>query len=270
MLTAYFPGWAAYLNTTPMNLTPATDGLINVNLPNAVRGELTVALGTTVPRTLGWVLSWLNLFLLGVITVYRTRHSRDHYDVLDLLPRAEALLLGGVLVGFAVVLALFVVPFAPVAVQAQAYRSLAGSASIDNHSDAGLEVQAYRLDTTQYRPGDSVNLTLYWRTLRFLDVNYRVRVSLLDLTTGDYRLPTTPRTPGGYPTARWLPRLFVTDPYRIALPADFPPGSYSPAVEVCAGASAGCDAAESRLTFFEQDGSTYGQVLVLPIILIVS
>ena len=126
---------------------------------------------------------------------------------------------------------------------------------------------AYRLSADHYRPGETMNLTLYWHTLRFLTENYRVRVSLLDLTTGQYRLPTDLRQPGGYPTTRWLPRYYVTDPYRIALPADFPPGQYSPALEVCT-CSPDC-AAENRLTFFNRSGSTYGPVLVLPIILTV-
>lgn len=269
VLTAYFPGWSARLNSTFMNLTPSSSGLIDVNLPNAVRGELSVSLGATVPRTLGWLLTWFNVFLIAIVTVYRSRRGGDHHELLDLLPRDEARLLGRLLAGSAAVLALFVLPFAPLATESQPNTTFAGSATIDNRSDAGLEVLAYRLGATHYRPGDTVNLTLYWHTLRFLPENYRVHVSLLDLTTGEYRLPNEPRTPGGYPTARWLPRLFVTDPYSIALPADFPAGNYSPALEVCAAARVGCATPETRLTFFEQDGSSYGQVLVLPIILIV-
>ncbi|MCC6801474.1 MAG: hypothetical protein IT319_01220 [Anaerolineae bacterium] len=269
VLTAFFPGWTARLNTAFMNLTPSSAGLIDVNLPNAVRGELIVSLGTTVPRTIGWLLTWLNFILLGIITLYRSRRGGEHHELLELLPRTEARLLGGLLGGAAAVLALFVLPFAPLATEPQPKTTLAGSATIDNRSDAGLEVLAYQLGATHYHPGDTIDLTLYWHTLRFLTDNYRVRVSLLDLTTGDYRLPNAPRTPGDYPTARWLPRLFVTDPYRIALPVDFPTGTYSPALEVCVAAGEECGAPEPRLTFFEQDGSTYGQVLVLPIILIV-
>jgi hypothetical protein len=234
-----------------------------------VRGELSVTLGATVPRTLGWALTWLNAILLGTVTIYRSRQTGDQHELLDLLPRTESRLLGALLLGYAAILALFVLPFAPLATPPQSNTTLAGSATLDNRSDSGLEVLAYRLGATQYRPGDTVNLTVYWHTLRFLSDNYRVRVSLLDLTTGEYRLPNAPRTPGGYPTARWLPRLFVTDPYSIALPADFPVGTYSPALEVCVAAAQGCRTPESRLTFFEQDGSTYGQVLVLPIILTV-
>ena len=143
--------------------------------------------------------------------------------------------------------------------------ALSGSHSLDNRSDAGLEVLAYRLDATTFRPGTAINLTLYWHTLRFLAENYHVRVSLLDLTTGAYRQPTDLRQPGGYPTTRWIPREYVTDSYTLPLPSDFPPGNYSPAIEVCTG---DCSR-DTRLTFFNASGTTYGPVLVLPIILTV-
>ncbi len=270
ILTASFPGWTARFNETPLTLTPDAHGLIDVTLPNAGRGELAITLGTTTPRTLGWILSWLALFALGAITLLRSRSSGDYHELLDLLPQAETRLLGAVLVGFAVVLALFAVPFAPLRLPSQTNEALASSSTIDNQSDAGLEVLAYHADAADYRPGDSIPLTLYWHTLRFLTDRYRVSVSLLDLTTGDYRLPTPLRDPGGYPTTRWLPRLYVTDPYTLTLPPDFPAGTYSPALEVCASDTGdSCPTEDSRLTFFDRSGSTYGSVLVLPIILTV-
>lgn len=271
VLTASFPGWTAHLNGALLSLSRSADGLIDVSVPNAARGELVVALDETPPRTLGWALTWLGVLALGVVTIRRTRHGGDHYELIPLLPRPESRLLGVVLVGFAAVLALFVIPNAPLAEQIPPANALAGSATIDNRSDAGLEVLAYRLNSTSYRPGDTIPITLYWHTLRFLTDNYRVRLSLLDLTTGEYRLPTMPRQPGGYPTARWLPRRFVTDPYTLALPTDFPAGTYSPAVEVCTVSSTGsaADCSESRITFFDRGGSSYGPVLVLPIILTV-
>ena len=264
LLTPYFPGWSAQLNDATLNLTRSDDGLIDVSIPGATRGELAITLGTTSARTTGWIISWSALLLLGAITLLRSRRRRaDHYESFDLLPKREARLLGVLLGGFALVLVLGAIPSAPLPIQPLPNYALAGSRTLDNHSDSGLEVLAYRLDGTSYMPGSTINLTLYWHTLRFLADNYQVRVSLLDLTTGAYRQPTDLREPGGYPTTRWIPRLYVADPYALVLPADFPAGNYSPAIEVC---TAEC-APETRLTFFNQSGSAYGPVLVLPIIL---
>ncbi len=77
-------------------------------------------------------------------------------------------------------------------------------------------------------PARLLQLTLYWHTLRFLTDNYQVRVSLLDLTTGQYRLPTDLRQPGDYPTARWLPRSYVSDPYIHCHPRRFPRWAVQP------------------------------------------
>jgi hypothetical protein len=138
---------------------------------------------------------------------------------------------------------------------------------MDNRSDVGLELRGYRVERQNYRRGDNIDLTLYWHTLRFLTENYGVRLSLLDLQTGDYRQPSELRVPGGYPTRRWLPGYYVTDPYRFSLPPEFPAGNYSPALEVCTTAGEGCSAASGPLTFFTATGSGYGPVLVLPIVL---
>ncbi|MEO8396111.1 MAG: 6-pyruvoyl-tetrahydropterin synthase-related protein, partial [Chloroflexota bacterium] len=266
ILTPYFPGWTAHLNDATLDLTRSDDGLIDLNLPTPTRGELEITLDTTSARTSGWVIAWLALLLLVAITVLRTRRPSSNRDErFELLPRRDARLLSVVLLGFGAVLAIGAIPSAPLSIQPPPNYALAGSRSLDNRSDAGLEVLAYRLDDMTYHPGATINLTLYWHTLRFLADNYLVRVSLLDLTTGAYRQPTDLRQPGGYPTTRWLPREYVTDPYALALPTDFPPGNYSPAIEVC---TSDC-APETRLTFFNGGGTTYGQVLVLPIILTV-
>ncbi len=265
VLTAAFPGWSAALNDNPLTLQADENGLISVQVPAAAQGELDVTLDTTPSRSAAWSITWLALIVLIAVTMRRSRFASDDYEPLDLLDRGETRLFAAVLVVFALTLALLAVPNAPVAVRAQPLSALDGSFTLDNRSDAGLEVLAYRLDNPAQQPGSTLRLTLYWYTLRFLTDNYQVRVSLLDLTTGQYRLPTDLRQPGDYPTARWLPRTYVSDPYAIPIPDDFPSGEYSPAIEVFA-CSPTCEP-ESRLTFFDRSGSTYGKVLVLPIVI---
>ncbi len=265
ILTAYFSGWTATFNGAPIPLVPGDDGLMTLSLDNGARGALTISLETTPPRLLGWVVSWLAFLLLGAITLLRLRHSRDRYEPLDLLPVTQARLLALVGVGFAIVLALIALPLAPLPLQAQPNYTLAGAAPLDDSSDSGLEVMAYHLDSAVYHPGDTIHLTLYWQTLRFLSSNYTDRLSLLNLTDNTYIEPSDLTMPGGYPTLRWLPRFYVSDPHMMTLPSNFPAGSYSPALEVC---SDDCTP-EDRVTFFSASGSS-SQVLVLPTILRVS
>jgi hypothetical protein len=268
VLTAYFPGWSARLNSFPLPIERADDGLMDVTVPNAVRGELTITLDETQPRTIGWVISWLSLLAVALLVVLHPRS--DHYEPMPYLSRRDAVQVGAVVVLFTVALALFAIPSPPLPTpaiaQAKPNAALDGSAMLDNHTDAGLDLLAYRVDRGNYRKGDTIHLTLYWQAERVLTTNYRVRVSLLNLTTGIYYEPSDLRDPGGYPTTRWLANRYVTDAYAVSLDPNFPGGNYSPALEVCATA----DCAEAnRLNFFNSSGNSYGTVLVLPIILTV-
>ncbi len=263
-LTAYFPGWSAHFNNAPIQLQPSSDGLIDVSIPSGARGELSITFGPTAPRTLAWVLTWGALALTLALTIRRQRHrSSDPYQPLDLLDNRQARLLALVAVGFVAALLVTQIPTLPINLYPSPNYALTGTSSVDNRSNAGLEVLAYQLDSNSVHPGAAINLTLYWHTLRFLSDDYRARVSLRDPTSGDLDLSSDWRQPGGYPTARWLPRLYVRDPYSFTLPDNFPAGDYNPAVEVCL---MDCTATD-RLTFFDGRGNSYGQVLVLPVVL---
>ncbi len=268
ILTAYFPGWTAALNGVSLNLVRSEDGLIEVAIASATRGELSITLDGTVERTVGWAVTWTALFALMAISLLRTRRHGINLDrPLDLLPKGAARLLGLLLIGFATLLGVSAIPNAPLQAQVPANYQLAGSATLDNRSDAGLELLAYRVERQSFRRGERIDLALYWRTLRFLSENYSVRLSLLDLTTGVYREASGLRLPGGYPTRRWVPGFYILDRYTFPLPEQFPPGIYSPALEVCRDSVEGCSSPDGPLTFFDGTGQAYGPVLVLPIIL---
>ncbi len=193
VLTAYFPGWSARLNDTPLPLARADDGLMSVSVPDSTRGELAIWLDTTAPRTLGWLISGLALALIAANALLRSRRSSgDVYEALDLLPAPQARLLALVCGAFVMVMIVAALPMAPLPVQAQPDYALAGSVPLDDSSDAGLEALAYRLDGTQFRPGDTLHLTLYWHTLRFLTESYRVRD--LAARPQQRRLPRTERS----------------------------------------------------------------------------
>jgi hypothetical protein len=90
-----------------------------------------------------------------------------------------------------------------------------------------VELQAFTADRNHYRPGDMVEVTLYWLSLRNLDQNYKTFIHLTDA-----EVTTQPTQhdgdPGGdfTPTTRWLPGEIVPDTHYLTLPKDLAPGRY--------------------------------------------
>jgi hypothetical protein len=85
-------------------------------------------------------------------------------------------------------------------------------------------------EAPRVQAGDSIQIWLDWQALTSLDAPYTVFVHLID---GAGRLwaqhDYTPMG-GAFPTFLWIPRWFegqrVSDPYKLTLPHDIPPGDY--------------------------------------------
>jgi hypothetical protein len=93
-----------------------------------------------------------------------------------------------------------------------------------------VEFLGYDLDLSGAYAGGALNLTLYWRALAEMEVDYTVFTHLLDPQNHVVAGQDNPPVNGTYPTMLWVPGEIITDPYPIALPADLPPGNY--AIEV--------------------------------------
>lgn len=80
------------------------------------------------------------------------------------------------------------------------------------------------------RPGDPLHLTLTWRALAPPRDSYTVFIHLLDgagrYVTGHDYTPLGGAAPTYLWFPKWLPGQTYTDPYRLVLPADLPPGDY--------------------------------------------
>ncbi len=261
LLTAYFPGWTASLGVFTVPLSRSDDGLMNLSIP-ADAGELTITLGTTPVRAAAWAVSWAALILLVIVTVRRFRHGTPSYDHAPLLTAAQARLLGIVVVAFVVVLAALSRTGLLVARPGFA---LDGSTALRSRTDVGLEALAYRIDNRAYRPGEQMDVSIYWRALRTLPDNYTVHAELVSATPGMVYPPTAMHAPGNYPTQRWLVGHYVGDHFDVPIPPDIPAGQYLIGVEAfdCQGDCA----PEDRLTFFDAAGNDTGQVLLLPTLL---
>lgn len=263
LLMAYFPGWQAWSGATPLLLAadPATN-LMQLQVA-AMNGEVVLTLGPTPPRQHGWLLSLSALATLAVLVWFRARRAQADCQNSALLPIEETRLLAVSIAMFALILLMFATPFSPLTLHARPGYKLDGASALRDRTDAGLEAIAFRLDRPTYRPGDHIELTLYWRALRFLTENYQVQVSLQDVTRGTLRYQTTRHSPGGFPTRRWQPYQYVADTYIIPLDPGLPPDDYQIIVEVFA-CKPICDPS-SRLSFFDSAGNPRGQTLTLPV-----
>jgi len=81
-------------------------------------------------------------------------------------------------------------------------------------------------EQTNFAPGETIPLTLYWRPEVLIDIDYKVFVQLLDengrLVAQQDQIPAN----GARPTTGWVPGEFVQDDYTLVLPSDVAPGNY--------------------------------------------
>jgi hypothetical protein len=89
-----------------------------------------------------------------------------------------------------------------------------------------------RRERSAERPGDTLELTLYWHALTELEEDYTVFTHLLgesyNPAGGNFFWGQKDNMPlnGAYPTSRWLQNEVVVDRYAVAVQPDAPPGLY--------------------------------------------
>lgn len=89
-----------------------------------------------------------------------------------------------------------------------------------------VEFLGYDLDESRVVRGESITLTLYWRALTEMEVNYHVFVHLLDRGGEIWAQKDGPPAEGSRPTAGWVKEEVIRDEYQIALEGEIPAGEY--------------------------------------------
>lgn len=80
--------------------------------------------------------------------------------------------------------------------------------------------------TTPLTPGQTLDLTLNWQSLTATSTDYTVFVQLLDAADNIITQIDNAPVQGTFPTSQWQPGQAISDPYRLPIPADLPPGDY--------------------------------------------
>ncbi|MEA3395962.1 MAG: hypothetical protein U9R05_00685, partial [Chloroflexota bacterium] len=104
--------------------------------------------------------------------------------------------------------------------------ALAQMQSLDYALGTALKLQGFTLLTPEVRPGDTLQLSLYWRAEAAPALNYTVFIHVYDETGNLITQQDMMPAEGTAPTSRWEPGQFVEDFHIIQLPEDLPPGEY--------------------------------------------
>jgi hypothetical protein len=100
---------------------------------------------------------------------------------------------------------------------------------LDLETDTGLTLLGANLNTTEVRPGERLELTLFWRSGPD-QRDYTVNLGLRNESGDAIDLYSGGPVHGTYPTSRWTDAEIVVDHYNPRLPlaaADPPPGDYA-------------------------------------------
>jgi hypothetical protein len=255
-LTAYFDGWQASVDGESLAVTPHPDsGLISVTIPPGRNRQLVFTLGPTPPRVAGWALSGAMLVATVLITGLRYgRRSREpFYEDLDPISRAQARLLLVTLCACALLVGISRLPGSPLAFTVDPFYALDAARELRAPTEPGLELLSYLPTAERARPGDTLELTLFWRAVRSLPETYQVSVQLQDANRLTLTADSGYTHPGGYPTSRWRTGGYVSDQHGLTIPADALPGSYR--IGVAVAQCADVCTPDDRLRFFIRDGA---------------
>ncbi|MDH7474248.1 MAG: hypothetical protein QHJ74_09605, partial [Anaerolineae bacterium] len=230
VLTFYFPGWQATIDGQPVPVeATGPQGLIRFTVP---AGEHVVMLRfTETPvRLLGDGLSAIALaavLALGVATWRRTVHPWPAPARLRWREGVILTLLGGALLLVKVVyLDRYDTPF-KWGFDGQRVRGMQHSAMVE--LGAGVTLLGYDLPRTVVRPGETLPVTLYWKTAQPLRMDYS---AFAHVVAPDFYVLAQQDNlhPGSYPTTRWGTDEYNRDVHPIPIPVDMPPGTYQLAV----------------------------------------
>lgn len=251
-----FPGWRVTIDGRPAETELAEpEGFIVVLVPKG-QHVVEVRFGSTPPRALGWGIALAALIITLMIAwrIGLTPAGGTCRSIADAPVRADwpiIALLGGLM---AIVLLL-----EPLGLfHYQSREQTLDLPAVAHHVNFGDQIAllGYNTSATSLKPGDGLDLTLYWQAKRPLDISYQVFVHVLD-GNGDPVAQSDKLNPGEFPTRRWPLDKYVPDFHRLILPKDLPAGDYSVSTGVWVQSEGW------RLPVFDNSGQTAGDHAIL-------
>ena len=222
-----FPGWQVRIDgelvETELGLP---EGFIVVPI-EAGEHLVDVRFGSTLARTLAWIITVFSLFAT-IFVAFRLKGKRP--STIDTGShgvgwRKEELII------FVTVLILSAFTFfilTPMqALHLNSTGMVAEPADVDLFANFGdqLALIGFDVSETVVNPGDDIEITLYWKAQQPIDINYQSFVHLLAYD-GSLLAQSDHLNPGDFPTRRWPLDKYVIDTHRVTIPANVSVGEY--------------------------------------------
>jgi hypothetical protein len=226
----YFPGWRAYVDDEEVPIEVADpDGFITFWVPEG-KHLVAVRFEDTLPRMIGWGVAGASLcMLLFFVALYFPKMAAPSIPVPLTEPRHHR-----TVAQYAIMLFVGVALFkASVADPLGWFHHTsppgeARPARYDQSAHFGnvIDLLGYDLSSQMVKPGQTLDVTLYWRAQQPLTTPYRSFVHLV-YPEGKVWTQSDHLNPGDFPTTRWPPgNRYVWDKHRLALPEAMPAGEY--------------------------------------------
>ena len=220
-----FPGWQVCIDGEIVETELGQpEGFIVVPVP-AGEHTVDVRFGSTPARDLAWAISGISLLIILLIA-WRFRGAGNQ--------RKEAGARWGgldwvVLATVGGITAVTILILQPTGVLH--YHSTGQIVEPANNrlsADFGEQIAllGYNTSAVTARSGDTVDITLYWKAERPLDINYQSFLHVL-ASDGFLVAQSDHLNPGDFPTRRWPLDKYVRDEHQFTLPAELPAGEYT-------------------------------------------
>lgn len=262
--TFYWLGWRAEVDGQALEIQPSPHhGLITVALP-AGEYTLRVYLGSTPARDLGSALSAVSLFGL-ILALWFLRNRQQTTRPYWTVPSLSRTSLIGILLGGGIALLTFSVTFREGIAWLNSPPGEALPAQIQRKYtlDDSLQLLGYDISSERLRPGETLEVNLYWYALAETNIDFS---SFLHLSSGGPPLAQIDKLhPGDRAVSEWRPVGYIFDHYALELPQDLPAGEYelNAGLYTCALMPADNCGDGYRPTVRDEDGNLIGDSVTL-------
>jgi len=96
----------------------------------------------------------------------------------------------------------------------------------DSAQDKQVSLTGYKIDKTEVKAGETIEVALYWRAQKKMAENYTVFVHLVDEEGTIWGQHDSQPVNGYYPTSFWDQDEIVKDEHALVVSQDAPPGKY--------------------------------------------